>query len=369
MPHPSPSPRTAAPTPGKLAVTPQPVPPTAPAEPAAGTFTSVYAHTRAGMFSPAVQGIRPRVYVPNGKDNTVSVIDPATYRVLDTFKVDHEPQHVVPSHDLRTLWVASDKGRQSLTPIDPRTGRPGKAIPIADPYNLYFTPDGLHAVVVAENQRRLDFREPRTMQLQYSVKVPCRGINHMDFSPDGQTVLTACEFSGDLLKINLTAGKVTGTLHIGGMPQDVKISPDGRVYYVADMMANGVYLIDASGTVPKKLGFLPTGKGTHGLYPSRDAARLYISNRGDGSVSVLDFASRHLVARWQIPGHASPDMGSVSPDGTQLWLSGRYNDEVYVLDTRNGHLIRRIPVGRGPHGLTYFPQPGRYSLGHTDNYR
>lgn len=334
-----------------------------------GVPVSVYAFTGTGLYSPAVKGVVPRVYVPNGKDNSVSVIDPATYKVLYTFKVDHEPQHVVPSHDLKTLWVASDKGRQSLTPINPRTGRPGKAIPVADPYNLYFTTDGLHAIVVAENQRRLDFREPQTMKLQYSLNVPCRGINHMDFAPDGQSVLAACEFSGDLLKIDLAARRVTGALHVGGMPQDVKISPDGRVYYVADMMANGVYLIDASGETPRKLGFLPTGKGTHGLYPSRDASRLYISNRGEGTVSVLDFASRHLVARWKIPGNGSPDMGSVSPDGRQLWLSGRYNDEVYVFDTHSGALLRRIPVGRGPHGLTYFPQPGRYSLGHTDNYR
>ncbi|WP_424952972.1 YncE family protein [Deinococcus sp.] len=330
---------------------------------------AIYAFTHVGMFSPAVRGLVPRVYVPNGKDGTVSVIDPQTFRVLSTFRVDQEPQHVVPSHDLQTLWVASDKGRQSLTPIDPKTGRPGTAIPTADPYNLYFTPDGLHAVVVAENQGRLNFVDPHTMKPQFSLAVPCRGINHMDFSPDGHSVLAACEFSGDLLKIDLQARRVLGTLHVGGMPQDVKLSPDGQVYYVADMMANGVYLVDAASDTPKKLGFLPTGKGTHGLYPSRDATRLFISNRGEGTVSVLDFERRSLVARWRIPGGGSPDMGSVSPDGTQLWLSGRYNDEVYVFDTRSGRLLRRIPVGRGPHGLTYFPQPGRYSLGHTDNYR
>ena len=331
--------------------------------------TSVYAHTKTGMFSPAVKGVPARVYVPNGKDNTVSIIVPETYKVIRTFKVDQEPQHVVASYDLKTLWVASDKGRQSLTPIDPRTQKPGRPLPTIDPYNLYFTPDGRHGLVVAENQRQLNFTDPQTMQVRFSIAVPCRGINHMDFSADGRTLLAACEFSGDLLRIDLPTRKVTGLLHLGGMPQDVKLSPDGQVYYVADMMANGVYLIDNSGTIPRKLRFIPTGKGAHGLYPSRDGTRLFVTNRGEGSVSVLNFASRQLMARWTVPGVGSPDMGSVSADGKEFWVSARYSNEVYVFDTRSGKLTHRIRVGRGPHGLTFFPQPGRYSLGHTSNYR
>ncbi|AZI42740.1 hypothetical protein EHF33_08240 [Deinococcus psychrotolerans] len=330
---------------------------------------NLYAHTAAGMLSPAVKGIPARVYVPNGLDSTVSVIDPKTFKVLSTFRVDTEPQHVVAAHDLQTLYVVSDKGRQSLTPIDPRSSQPGKPVPTPDPYNLYFTPDGKYALVVAENQARLDFLAVKTMTPAFSIAVPCQGVNHMDFSPDGQHLLAACEFSGDLIKLDLTSRSVTGKLHVGGMPQDVRIAPDGKVYYVADMMSNGLHVIDGSGPVPKKIGFIPTGKGAHGLYPSRDATRLFISNRDEGSVSVLNFAKRKLIAKWKIPGGGSPDMGSVSADGKQLWLSGRRSNVVYVFDTRSGKLLKKIKVGNGPHGLTFFPQPGRYSLGHTGNYR
>ncbi len=328
---------------------------------------NVYAFSQKDMLSPAVRDIPARVYVPNGKSNTVSVIDPKTFTVIDTFPVDAEPQHVVPSWDLKTLWVASDKGGQSLTPIDPVTGKPGEPVKVQDPYNLYFTPDGQYAIVVAEYQKRLDFMNPHMMVREASLRVPCKGINHMDFSADGRYLITACEFSGDVLKIDVEKREVMGKIHIGGMPQDVKLSPDGTVFYVADMMANGVYLID--GSTLEKIGFIPTGKGTHGLYPSRDAKNLYISNRGEGSISVLDFATRQLTAKWLIPGGGSPDMGSVSADGTQLWLSGRYSDEVYVFDTVKGEFLTRIKVGRGPHGLAFFPQPGRYSLGHTGVYR
>ena len=84
---------------------------------------------------------------------------------------------------------------------------------------------------------------------------------------------------------------------------------------------------------------------------------------------MIDFATRAVVATWTVPGGGSPDMGSVSPDGTELWLSGRYHGEVYVFDTATGQLKHRIKTGAGTHGLTYFPQPGRYSMGHTGNFR
>ena len=65
----------------------------------------------------------------------------------------------------------------------------------------------------------------------------------------------------------------------------------------------------------------------------------------------------------------SPDMGGVSSDGKTLWLSGRYNREVYAFNTDTGQLRARIKVGKGPHGLCVYPQPGRYSLGHTGVFR
>jgi YVTN family beta-propeller protein len=118
----------------------------------------------------------------------------------------------------------------------------------------------------------------------------------------------------------------------------------------------------------RETAFIPTGTGAHGLYPSRDAKAFYVSNRLEGSVSVISSAAPFGVqATWKIGG--SPDMGGVSTDGTQLWLTGRYHKAVYVIDTRTGQLLHTIKVGTGPHGLCLFPQPGRYSMGHTGNFR
>jgi YVTN family beta-propeller protein len=365
---------------------------------------NIYSEIGSTKMSPAVAGHLERVYVPNLRSNNVYVIDPQTLKVIEIIKVGRSPQHVVPSWDLKTLWVANNaEGRTdgSLTPIDPLTGKAGPAVGVDDPYNMYFTPDGKSAIVVAEARKRLDFRDANTMQLQYSIATPqCAGINHADFSIDGRYAIFTCEFDGTVAKIDLVERKVAGYLKLKmpairfkegatgidpateictatkGMPQDIRISPDGKRFYIADMDADGVHVLD--GDSLKEVGFIVTGIGTHGLYPSRDGKRLYVTNRsthkihgkskGPGSVSVIDFATEKVVANWPIPGGGSPDMGNVSADGKWLWLAGRFDDEIYRIDTYSG-AVAKIKVGREPHGLTVWPQPGRYSLGHTGNLR
>ena len=377
---------------------------------------NLYSETATGKMSPNVAGALERVYVPNHMAHTVSVIDPATLKVVNTFKVGLYPQHVVPSWDLKTLYVAnnaenSDKG--SLTEIDPKTAKPSKSIPVEDPYNMYWSPDGKHAIVVAEAHRRLDFRDPVTMKLDYSIDTPdCDGINHADFSIDSRYAFFTCEFNGAVTKVDLANRKVVGTIKLSryfdrpdalalvktglktpkyvpdpkqpgeqicvtpGMPQDARLSPDGKTLYIADMMADGVHVVDPDSF--KQFAFIPTGVGAHGLYPSRDGKLLYVANRGSnyvhgkpkgkGSVSVVDFATGKVLKNWPVPGGGSPDMGNVSADGKHLWLSGRYDDVVYRFDTSTG-AVDFVAVGKQPHGLAVWPQPGRYNLGHTGNLR
>jgi YVTN family beta-propeller protein len=340
----------------------------APAAPA--VEEAVYAHTHEGTLSEAVAEHPYRIYVPNSEGDTVDVIDPDSAEIVRSFPVGGLPQHVTPSYDLRSLWINSNAGN-TVQRIDPETGRTdGEPIPVDAPYNLYFTPDGESAIVVAERLQRLDFRDPETMELQESVDVPCEGVNHMDFSPEGDYLIASCEFADAMIKVDLERRELVDRLELGdgtGMPQDVRLAPDGETFYAADMVADGVHVID--GDDFRRRDFIPTGAGAHGLYPSRDAESLYVSNRDEGSVSVLDFESGRELDRWEIPGGGSPDMGGVSPDGDTLWLTGRYDSEVYAFDTETGEVTAQIPVGAGPHGLAVWPQPGRYSLGHTGNMR
>ena len=344
---------------------------------------NVYAGTGAGMFSPAVAGHLSHVYSPNLTTGKVDVIDPETFTVIESLDAIPSPQHIVPSWDLQTLWVSGDisyrGGHADVVPIDPKTGKLGKAIDVPDSYNMYFTPDGKSAILVAEAMRRLEFRDPKTMALQGYIATPkCPGVNHADFAADGAYAIFTCEYDNALAKIDLVHHTLEGILPLspGGMPQDIRISPDGSVFFVADLLKDGVVLV--AGDSFKQIGFIRTGVGAHGLYPSRDGTKLYVTNRGthniagvrhgEGSVTTLDFMTGKVLANWIVPGGGSPDMGNLSADGKWLWLSGRYDGAIYAFNTDDGS-VKTIPVGGMPHGLTVWPQPGRYSLGHTGNLR
>jgi YVTN family beta-propeller protein len=326
----------------------------------------VYDHVTSSQLRPEVAKFPSRVYVPNNLANTVDVIDPNTFQVIDHFKTGKVPHHIAPSWDMTTLYIDNTYGN-SLTPIDPMTGKPGTPIPVEDPYNLYFTPDGTKAIVVAERFQRLDFYDPHTWTRLKSVPIPWAGADHLDFSADGHSLMVTTEFTGMLARVDTQTMELAGAVHLGGLPVDVKLSPDGGVFYVTNQDPNhsGVSVVD-----PVKMAeiqFIPTDTGAHGLYISRDATKLYVSNRIAGSISVVDLATRAVVATWKIGG--SPDMIQISPDGRQLWVSGRFDASVYVVDTTTGRLLHRIKVGSGAHGICFFPQPGRFSVGHNGVYR
>jgi DNA-binding beta-propeller fold protein YncE len=339
-----------------------------PAKPTAPERLNVYARAGAGSVARGVAEDRPLVYVPHNRSGDVWEIDPASYQVVGKYPVGREIQHVVPGYDMRTLYATDDVGNKMLA-FDPRTGQPGQKIPIIDPYNLYFTPDGRFAISAAERQRELVWYDPVTWQLLDKTSIPaCAGINHADFSVDGRTAVFSCEFAGRVAVVDVTTHRLLRTVdmpvrhtHMG--PQDVRLAPDGSVYYIADCDGGGVWILD--GAANQVLRFVPTGKGAHGLYFSRDATRLFVTNRSEGSISVLDAYTGAPITLWRLPGGGSPDMGNLTADGTQLWVSGRYNNVVYVLSTTDGTLLHTIKVGNEPHGLAVWPQPGRYSLGHT----
>jgi YVTN family beta-propeller protein len=328
---------------------------------------NVYANTMSGVVPCPLCYIPPRVYVPNSLANSVDVIDPLTFQVIDHFAVGSIPHHIAPAWDMSALYV-DNEGSSSLTVIDPQTGRPSGTISIPFPYNLYFTPDGSKAIDVVERLQLLEFRDPHDgWKLLKSVYIPWPGADHMDFSADGSYLMISTEYSGVVAKVDTVNMELVGYVRVGGLPIDVKLSPDGTVFYVTNQGRMGVSVVDP--VAMKEIQFIPTGRGAHGLQVSRDTKSLYVSNRLEGSFSVIDFASRTVVAKWYIPGGGSPDMLQLNPEGTQLWASGRYNGVVYVMDTTSGALIAKIRVGREDHGLTYFPNVGQHSLGHNGVYR
>ena len=326
---------------------------------------NVYAEDAPGNFSSAVAGVPARVYVPDNTLENVTEINAHTFQIVRRVPVGQEPQHVTPGWDLRHLYCDNSESN-SLTVIDPRTGKRVKTLRgISDPYNLYFTPNGRKALNVNEDHGRLEFRDPHTWRLMGVTLVPWAGLDHGDFTPNGRFIVMSTEVAGVVLKVDTRTMRIVGHVATGGSGVDVKVSPDGRRFYVANQGSGGVHVIDP--VRMRVTQFIRTGRGAHGLAVSRDTRRLYVANRLEGSISVIRFATNRVVAKWRVGG--TPDMLQVSPDGKQLWASNRYNGSVSVINTASGRVIRVIHTGIKPHGLAYFPQPGRYSVGHNGVFR
>ena len=214
---------------------------------------NVYSEITSDKLQPDLANLPTRVYVPNHSSNTVSVIDAATHKLIQTIKVGQGPEHIIPSWDMKTLWVANNANltkNGSMTPIDTATGKVGKQIPVNDPYNMYFAPDDSSAIVVAEAFARLELRDPQTMELKSTIDAPdCKGINHADYSADYSYMLFTCEYSGKLMKFDVKEGKVLDELTLsrqGSMQQEVILTPDCTLFMVTDMVSEGVYFIDAA---------------------------------------------------------------------------------------------------------------------------
>ena len=330
----------------------------------------VYAADVPGRMQAGVAHAPAYLYVPNAYGAPVTtVIDQRTRKVVRVLHTGSLSQHVTPSYDMSRLYVeasASDR----IAQLDPMTARIVKSYPVDRPYNLYFTPDGQRAIVMDEEHQKINFTDPKTFAVRKKLTDPaCTGPNHADFSANGRYFLVSCEFSDVILKVSSTTEKVIGTLHLpsNSKPQDVRLAPDGRSFYVAAM--NTSKLLRIGWRHLKVIGSTNMPAMPHGIYPSRNGKYLYVSDRMAGEVSVFSLAQRKLVDTWKTPPGGTPDMGGVSADGNTLWLSGRYTGDVYGWDTRTGKLVADIHVGGNPHGLLVWPQPGRYSLGHTGNLR
>jgi YVTN family beta-propeller protein len=325
---------------------------------------NVYAATITPEVKESLAGLPERVYIPNVVDGTIHVVDPKTFEIIDYYVVEQLPYHITPSWDMSQLLVNNEES-STFTVLDPETGRPSGTIPAPFPYNFYYTPDGETAIVVVERLQTLEFRDTETWELQGSVYIPWPGVDHLDFSADGSYFLASSEWSGVVSKVDAEEMELVDYVEVGALPIDIKLSPDGSVFYVADQGSMGVHVIDPEEM--EETEFIPTGQGAHGLQISRDTKSMYVSNRLEGTVSVIDLETNKVTDTWFTGG--SPDMFQLSVDGKQLWVSGRYDGAVYVLDTDNGELLSTIYTGVQPHGLAYFPNPGRFSLGHNGVYR
>ena len=231
--------------------------------------------------------------------------------------------------------------------LDPASFALRRRIPVSDPYQLGFSPDGKYLVVNALARAQVDVYAAGSYRLvkRFALKsMP----SHLAYAPDGGTVYVSLQGTGRLAAIDLRRMEVLWTTEVGEAPAGV-MWLNGRVL-VANMGSDNIAVVNpAGGAVERRIR---TGKGAHQLFLGPDGKHLYVNNRLDAnSVTVLDPATLAVQRSYRLPG--GPDDIAFAPDG-HLWFTLRFANKVAVLDPATGQ-YDTIEVGRSPHGIFINP--------------
>jgi YVTN family beta-propeller protein len=294
-----------------------------------------------GLGAPA---LAKDAVILNSDDDSLSVIDTATYKETARTHIGRAPHHLMVTPDGRTLIIALAEGNE-LTLINRATGIVEKHIEASDPYQIGFSPDGKWFVANSLRLDRIDIYDAKDYRLVHRLPAPTMP-SHIGFSPDSGVVYVTLQGTGNLTSIDLASGKTLWTAPVGRQPAGVLVRPSGTIL-VAVMGTDHFVEVDPQNG--KVLRAVRTAAGTHNFLLSPDGKTLYVSNRVAGSISVLDPQTLAITATLNAPG--GPDDMAISLDGKELWATGRWRASVDVIDRATGALKTTIPVGRSPHGI------------------
>ena len=197
-----------------------------------------------------------------------------------------------------------------------------------------------------------------------------RRVDHLD-SPLTALAFASCEFTGQMIKVDLHTQRVVSTLVLGNghtTPQDVKLAPDGKIIYVADMNSGGVWEIDHRFRV---ISFVRTGAG-HTVYTRSRNRYFYVWNSSHIGIHLtrVSFETDRVVAKLagsrlprQEPGHRRRlcEQSKSPVVDRQLQRQGLHHG----CAGPGPASVPRIYGRPGPHGLYVWPGPSRCSLGRT----
>ena len=306
------------------------------------------------LLAATAQALQPgeRVIVLNSGDGTVSIIDRATRKVVDTYPVGKEPHHLVTSLKEDELVVAN-AASNDLVFLNPLTGEVKRRLPrISDPYQLGYSPDGKWFISVSLRLDRVDIYAMPDYALKARVAM-AKTPSHVAFSNDSRFAYITMQDSNELVALDLTSHKESWRMSIGKTPAGIWMSPQGLLF-IGIMGQDFVQVIDpAKRETVKKL---VTGRGAHNVFPMGDGTRALVSNRVDGTSTPIDYKA--LTVGKPIKVGRGVDCMEVSADGKEVWATVRWEAKVAVIDMTGVKPIEYIPVGRSPHGI-YFKSHAR----------
>jgi YVTN family beta-propeller protein len=297
------------------------------------------------LIGAAVPALAKDAVILNSDDDSLSLIDTATYKEISRTHIGRSPHHLILTPDGKTLIVAMASGNE-LVFIDRASGTITQRIAASDPYQVAFSPDAKWFVATSLRLDRIDIYDAADYRLVHRLPAPTMP-SHIAFSTDSATVFITLQGANSLIAIDLASGKPIWTVAVGPQPAGVWVRPSGTILvgimgsdHIAEVAAN-------DGSIIRRI---QTARGAHNFLLSPDGKVLYVSNRVAGTISILDPDTLAVTGTMPAPG--GPDDMALTADGQELWVTGRWKASVDVIDRVTGTLKTRIAVGRSPHGIS-----------------
>ena len=299
------------------------------------------------LLSAAATGAPPAprperlAFVLNSADASISEIDIDSRREVRRIAVLREPHHMATTPDASSLVVGDTSGN-ALFFLDPVTGAMQRHIPLSDPYQISYSPDGKWLTVAGLARNQVDIYDAARMTLAH--RIPAASMpSHLNYSPDSAVVYVSLQGSGKLMAIQTGSGRVLWETPVGATPAGV-LWHEGRVL-VGGMGTDYVAVVDPrAGHVERELHM---ARGPHNLFVQPGRKRLFVTCRVSGYIEQLDWNTLEIVRTFHLPG--GPDDIVFGP-GDTLWATLRWREHVAVLDLATG-AVTTIPTGRSPHGI------------------
>ena len=294
------------------------------------------------------------VLVLNSAGDSVSLIDPKTYKETGRVFIGKGPHHMMATPDDDALLVGNTSSND-LVFLDRKNGKVTKKIAMLDPYQLAFSPDKKWFVTTALRMDYVDiYNGEEVIRQQDNIK-PVKRVktgampSHLAFSVDSKLAYVTEQSSGKVAVIDLAAQRVVQSIEVGKEPAGIWATPDDKEIWVGIMGSDHIAVIDrASNKVTAKI---VTGKGAHNIFPRGDGKHVLISNRVANTISLIDWQSKKVVDTFNVPG--GPDCLEIIPGTNEMWVTTRWMQTVTVVDLATKAIKARIPVGRSPHGIYY----------------
>jgi YVTN family beta-propeller protein len=297
------------------------------------------------------------LYVTNTRGDSISVIDTNTFEVVATIPLGRgKPNRIAFHPDGRTAWVVYDKSHD-LGVVDAEAGKLVRRVKIGgNPYNLNFTPDGRHLLVLDwasdTSTDEVIFYNLETRKIDGRVEVSTWPA-HSAFSRDGRLLYVSGETAGDLTVIDVARREIVGRhVHGGGDAMGLAVTADGRFVYAATGENKSVLKIDTA--TQKPVGAIALPGVVHEATLTPDGRFLYTTLRKANRIVVVDTVTDRIVAT--IPQKGYPDLVTMEPTGRYALVTNRLADLVSVIDLKTHAQVRTIAVGKAPHGMALRPR-------------